>query len=433
MAVTTRDLARVTVDTPQRRLDVAVPSNVPVADLLLAFVRAGGERLGATAASGWVVRRTDGTLLSTAETLQDQGVRDGAVLHLVPAETTWPELEYDDIADAIAATRTRDRVWTPAATRWAGAVSGTIGLLVALAAIVRDLPHRDASVLAGLVAIVLTGIGIVLARAAGDTWGGAVVASAALPYALVAGLYASGRPIHGSDVLIGCLAAAIVGGVALAAIGRAGEPLVAGVAAALAGAVAAVVERVTSSPDAAALLLGAVVLLSGLIPAAAIRLGGVARWHADGGTEALADAVARTEAVATGLLGSIALVGAVTAMVLAYGGNGWSRILAATCAAVIALRSRAYGSVRQRTVALAASIAVALPITVWALLAGAAPVAMTGGVAIAALLALTAGMGHVDSPLFGRAADALEIVGLLAVVPLTCAALDLFTHAAHLA
>ncbi len=52
MAVATRDLTRITVDTPQRRLDVAVPSNVPVADLLLAFVRAGGERLADAAASG---------------------------------------------------------------------------------------------------------------------------------------------------------------------------------------------------------------------------------------------------------------------------------------------------------------------------------------------------------------------------------------------
>jgi type VII secretion integral membrane protein EccD len=432
MAVTTRDLARITVDTPQRRLDVAVPSNVPVADLLLAFVRSGGERLGEGAASGWVLRRADGAPLSTSETLQDQGVRDGSVLYLVGADTTWPELEFDDIADAIAATRTRTRAWNPAASRWAGLTSGALGLLIALGAIVRDASHANAAVIAGAVAAALLGVGIVVARALGDARTGAVIASVALPYALVAGVFASGHTPTAQDMLVGCAAAVILGGIGLAAVGRAAEPLIAGVSAAAAGVLAALADQVASRVDAAALITGAATLLVGLVPAAAVRLGGVARWHADGGTGALAEAVERTDAVVTGLLGAVGFVVLAAGTILAATGDGWARILTVTGAAVIALRARDYASIRQRTVALLAATALALPVLVWALATGSAPAMMTAGLAIAGLFAIVAGTGNLTSPLFARVADLLEIIGTLAVVPLVCAVLGLFAEAHNL-
>jgi type VII secretion integral membrane protein EccD len=428
MAVATRDLARITVDTPQRRLDVAVPSNVPVADLLLALVRAGGERL-ADAGSGWVVRRADGTLLATSETLQDQGVRDGAVLHLVTAEVAWPELEYDDIADAIAATRTRDRPWNPAATRWAGAVVAALALLAMLAAVVRDQPHRSAAVLAGGAALVLLVAGIVLSRARGDAWSGAAVASIAVPYAFVAGLLASGHVLDARDVLIGCVAAAIVAGIALAAVAPAAEPLIAGLTAALLVAVGAGLDRFTSRADAAALVLGAVVLVAGLIPAASVRLGGLSRWHTDGGTSALADAVARTESVVTGLLGAVAIVALVTGSVLAYAGNAWARALAVIGAIVLGLRAGNYASVRQRLVALVGALASALPVAAWALSSGSAPAAMIGGAALVGVIAILVSTGGFGSSTFARVGDVLEGLGILAVAPLVCGVLGLYARA----
>ena len=113
-------LARVTINSPQRRVDVALPDAVPVAELLPELLQhAGvgladdGERHG-----GWLLRRGDGTALSTTTGLAGQEVRDGAVLHLVPARSSWPELEFDDVVDAIAAGARRQGVaWSPAATR----------------------------------------------------------------------------------------------------------------------------------------------------------------------------------------------------------------------------------------------------------------------------------------------------------------------------
>lgn len=113
-------LARVTISSPQRRVDVALPDAVPLAELLPDLLQhAGvgladdGERHG-----GWLLRRGDGTTLSTTTGLAGQEVRDGAVLHLVPARSSWPELEFDDVVDAIAAGARRQGVaWSPPATR----------------------------------------------------------------------------------------------------------------------------------------------------------------------------------------------------------------------------------------------------------------------------------------------------------------------------
>ena len=113
-------LARVTISAPQRRVDVALPEHVPLAELLPEVLRHAGEGLADDGEQhgGWVLRRTDGAALATAQALLPQGVRDGEVLHLVPARAHWPELEYDDVVEAIAdGARRRGAAWSPGATR----------------------------------------------------------------------------------------------------------------------------------------------------------------------------------------------------------------------------------------------------------------------------------------------------------------------------
>src|SRR3954454_7272892 len=90
-------LARVTITSPQRRGDVALPHAVPLAERLPELLQhAGvgladdGERHG-----GWLLRRGDGTALSTTTGLAGQEVRDRAVLHLVPARSAWPAPGFD--------------------------------------------------------------------------------------------------------------------------------------------------------------------------------------------------------------------------------------------------------------------------------------------------------------------------------------------------
>src|SRR5438874_5023276 len=141
MPVTTATgLARVTVSGPQRRLDVALPEHAPLGELLPELLRHAGEGLpdAGQAHGGWALRRADGSPLSVGGGLASQGVRDGDVLHLAPARVGWPELEYDDVVDAIAAgARRYGRVWDGTATRIAGLAVAGVTLLLGLAELAR--------------------------------------------------------------------------------------------------------------------------------------------------------------------------------------------------------------------------------------------------------------------------------------------------------
>src|SRR5215467_4709097 len=104
MASTATDLVRVTVQTPDRRIDLAVPEHVPVAALLPVLLRAGGDELADRGAphGGWVLRDIAGTAFETGLGLAEQDVCDGDVLCLALADEAWPELDYDDVVEAIA-------------------------------------------------------------------------------------------------------------------------------------------------------------------------------------------------------------------------------------------------------------------------------------------------------------------------------------------
>ena len=109
-------LARITVATPRRRLDVALPESAPVAELLPHLLRHAGEGVADEGErhGGWSLRRATGGVLEPARNLAAQGVRDGDTLHLVPRRAEWPELSYDDVVEVIASgSRRTGRSWSP--------------------------------------------------------------------------------------------------------------------------------------------------------------------------------------------------------------------------------------------------------------------------------------------------------------------------------
>lgn len=420
MTSATNDLARITVDTPDRRLDLAVPADAPLADLVRLLVSAGGERLGERgAATGWVVRRGDGAPLSGAQTLYDQGVRDGDVLRLVQADEIWPELEYDDIAEAIAATRRDSAAWSPVAARRTGIGAGVAALLCALLAIVRDTAHPATSLLAGGCAAVLLGAGVVIARAGGDRSVGAVVAAVAIPYAAVAGLLARGDRPYAIDLLVACAVAALVAWFGALAVGRTTWVFIAAGLAAVAGVVGAALDRLITPVGAAAIVLSVLALGAGLIPVAAVRWGGLGDWP----TDALASAVSRGEEIVTGSCCGVAVVAAAASTVLARSGLAWPLLLGLAAAIALGVRSRAYGVLRQRLAALIAGACAGLPLLVWAVWTGFAPVA------VVAALVLTGALLIAARPASARLAAVVEAITLLAILPLLCGALNLYAKA----
>src|SRR5690348_10990543 len=191
-------LARVTISAPHRRVDVALPEHVPLAELLPEVLRHAGEGLADDGEKhgGWVLRRTDGVALATSQGLYPQGVRDGEVLHLVPAQEQWPELEYDDVVEAIAeGARRRGTVWGPAATRGATLLAGGVLLALGLFAVLVAGPTWSGAAFLGPgVAVLLALAGLTASRAYGDARAGTALGVGALPYAFAGGavLVASG-------------------------------------------------------------------------------------------------------------------------------------------------------------------------------------------------------------------------------------------------
>ncbi|WNM42224.1 type VII secretion integral membrane protein EccD [Micromonospora halotolerans] len=454
----TSGLARVTISAPRRRVDVALPEQVPLAELLPEVLRHAGEGLADDGErhGGWVLRRTDGAVLATAQALLPQGVRDGEVLHLVPARAQWPELEYDDVIEAIAdGARRRGAAWSPRATR-AAALAGAgvplaVGLLAVLAAGAG--PHRGWPV-AAAVALLLVLAATAASRAYGDGPVGATLGGYALPWAAAAGALAVGsgdpvgpfRPlpwVGAPELLAGSVALLLVSVLGLLGVASRSRVFLAGATTGAAGAAAGLGGLFLDPAGTAAVLLCALVFALGGLPLLAIRLGKVplppvtlpapgvrdlpdrARVHA---------AVARTEEMLTGmLLGHAVLAVAATAVLVTIGGLA-GRLLAAVGCGVLLLRSRLFVAVRHRVPAVAAGLAgYALLGAVLADRSGpAGRLALTVGGLALALVAVAAGATYARrpvSPYLGRLADLTDTALVVAVVPVACAVLDLYDRA----
>ncbi|MEV4658959.1 type VII secretion integral membrane protein EccD [Micromonospora sp. NPDC049301] len=461
----TTGLARVTISAPQRRVDVALPEQVPLAELLPDVLRHAGEGLADDGErhGGWVLRRTDGALLATAQALLPQGVRDGEVLHLVPARAHWPELEYDDVVEAIAdGARRRGGASTPTATRTAALAGAAVPLAVGLLALLTGGPtHRGGWPAAAVVALLLTLAGTVASRANGDGAAGATLGGYALPYAFLAGALAVGsgdpvgllgpaRWVGAPELLAGSVALLLVALLGLLGVASRLRVFVAGVTVGLVGAGAALGGLLLTPAGTAAVLLSTLVFAVGAIPLLAIRLGKLplppitlpaatsaaeperARDLPDRGR--VHAAVTRTEEMLTGMLLGHALLAVAAATVLGMVGGTAGRVLVAVTSAVLLLRSRLFVALRHRVPTVLAGLAgyAVLGAVLVDRADEAGRLALVLGGAALALVAVTAGTGYARrpvSPYLGRIADLTDTALVVAVVPVACAVLDLYDRA----
>jgi len=472
-------LARVTISAPQRRVDVALPEHVPLAELIPEVLRHAGEGLADDGEKhgGWLLRRTDGVALATGQGLFPQGVRDGEVLHLVPARDNWPELEYDDVVEAIAeGARRRGTIWSPASTRTATLAGCAVLLAVGLLAVLAAGPAWGGAAYFALgVGLLLALAGITASRAYGDARAGAVVGGWALPYAFTGGavLIASGDRVGvfallpwlgGPELLTGAVALLLVA--ALGAVGVAASLRVfaAGIMVGLFGTGTALVALITSAAGAAAVLLSALVCGIGALPLLAIRLGKMptppvtlptgseaeqsftgapARNSALDAARERPDrarvfaAVSRTEELLTGLLIGHGLLCAGAFVVLASAGSLSAQILTGLAVAALLLRCRLFVTLRQRLPLISAGLFGLFTLGV-DLLWSAGP-ALRLGVAVTALLVALATVAagatwtrRPTSPYLGRTADILDTLTVVAVIPVACAVIGLYGMASSL-
>jgi type VII secretion integral membrane protein EccD len=467
-------LARVTISAPQRRVDVALPEQLPLAELLPEVLRHAGEGLADDGErhGGWILRRTDGTALATGQPLIAQGVRDGEVLHLVPARAHWPELEYDDVVETIAdGARRRGGAWSGRATRLATLAGAGMPLAVGLSALLTGRPTGAFGAAAATgVAVLLIVAATIASRAYGDGPAAGTLGGYALPYAFAGGalLVSSGDPVGplaplrwlgAAELLAGAVALLLAALLGLAGAATRARVFVAGVTGGLGGALAAPAAFLLGPAGAAAVLLCALVLAVGVLPLLAIRLGRVplppvtlppgTAGSTDTGEETPAGvaaardrpdrgrvdaAVTRTEEMLAGMLLGHAVLTVAASGILVLAGGVAGRLLTGVAGAVLLLRSRLFAARRHRVPLIVAGLANHALLGT-ALVAGAGPAGRLGLVAAGlglALLTAAAGATYAQrpvSPYLGRAADLTDTLLVVSVVPVACAVLDLYARA----
>lgn len=452
--MTTTGLVRVTIAAPQRRMDLAMPERAPMAELLPTVLRHAGESLAddGVGDGGWVLRRPDGTEIDGSRALGAHRVRDGEVLHLVPRTQEWPELEYDDLVDAIASGAGRTgRMWSPRTTRRAGLAACGVAVALALMAVLRAGPPWSAPGLVSLVmAVVLVACGAAMASAFGDSAAGAVIAAYGLvPAFLGAAMSLAGElpPTQfGAPQFLAGFAALLLTAV-LGYVGVTdGAAVFAGAASlGLFGAVLswAALPGVLGPAGAAGVVAGLMLIFSPLFGPLAIRIGrlpmpvlprnaaDLVRDDPQPPRHAVYAAVLRADGLLTGLIVGASIVAMVCQVLLALQGSTSAVILLLILASGFCLRARLYPAIRQRVPILCAGITgagclVAGPLmsSDANLLAVVVPILI---VAAAGVLAL--GLVYSRRPpsaYFGRYAELLEVVVVLATVPVVVSLLGLF-------
>ncbi|MFF1699711.1 type VII secretion integral membrane protein EccD [Streptomyces sp. NPDC058257] len=263
------ELCRLTVRAPSVSVDLAVPADVPVADLLPTLLRYVGEEVEETGLdhAGWVLQQLGDAPLDEETTLARAGLADGAVLYLRPHTEALPEARLDDLVDGIADTAGRRlHTWHPGAAR--GLLVGTavatvvVALMLVLWPGVTDSGSLRAvcAALAGL--LMLAGAGSA-SRAVGDRLSANALGLLVAPCLALAGWLLPGGELSGPD-------AARVAGARLLAAGAAGAG--GAVLALAATAVGAPALLATALVSVATAIAGALMGYTGLGASAAVAL-----------------------------------------------------------------------------------------------------------------------------------------------------------------
>lgn len=447
-------LCHVTIVAPRRRVDLALPADVPLPHVLPGLLRAVGEAGGdAAGAPGWVLQRLGGTPFDLGQTLASLGVLDGEILYLRPREFTLPPALYDDVADVVASgVKESTGKWESRHTKALG--SGAAAVLLALGAPALVLSGSEplgVTVVAGMLAVLLIGVSAALSRAVGDSSAGALIGYAALPYAFLAGLYglASGSTLAGLGAphllaALTCTALVATIGGAVVADGVAG--FLGTAIATVAGAIAAAVVMVFGVPAAgtAAMTVTVLIALSPLIPTLSFRIARVPlpalptsaeelradnqRLESDG----IFARTAQASRYATGMVTGIALT-SIGALAFLVATPGWMAVsMAIVLCLVLLLRARVFGGLGQRLWLLCSGLAglssMAIGLSAGAGTVGAAAVVM--GLLWMAMLVVGLGLwlpsGRL-SPFWGRAGEIVDVILTIALFPLALGVLDVYT------
>ncbi|MEV7598028.1 type VII secretion integral membrane protein EccD [Kitasatospora sp. NPDC089797] len=441
-------LCRLRFRAPGTAFELAVPSDVVLADLMPAVLahagaetaEAGGEH------SGWVLQRLGGEPLDEERTLEALGLHDGEELHLRPRTAELPPVHFDDLVDGVRSGMLERRdSWRPELTHHLAVAVALVALAGGIALLLLPGPDRvRCAAAATAAALLLFGAGGA-ARTVGDAGAGTALGAAGIGYAVTAAALVPG--LDGADrLLAGGSAGAGAAVLALAAVGASAPFFLSALLVAVVGLGAgAMAVRDVPPEHSAAVLACAVVLFGGFAPGLAFKLAGLRLPALPRNAEELQEDIepfpaeevlARgdvADGYLTGLLTSIGLA-CTGCLSLLAGADGWGPVAtAADLSVLLLLHAREIGSRWQR-------LGMILP-GLYGLVLLAGRLALRSGpesrlTLLAGLLVVAAALlvvawtvpGRRLLPYWGRAADLLHSLAAVALLPLALQALG-FYHA----
>jgi len=464
VATGTTVFSRVTVVAPQTRIDVALPSDVAVADLMPMLLQMAKENRpdGGARHGGWCLAKLgEATPLEASRTLASLGVVDGDLLQLRRRSENPPPPLYDDVVDAIAESNPDSfRPWTAETARRIGHVAGTVALIGAAVAVLLAGPLMPGGY--GLVAAIAAGVGMIASVVAGavltrvyqvPVTGVIVAAAGGLPMAFVAGLYVIPGELTRWSLLLACLLVMIVSWACILVVGSGVTVFIAAATASTLGWLAFLVGALLDTQPIAGVAAGAaavsLVALSWL-PRFTIRLAKLPLPTVPGNAEDLKDdggfpeyaMIEKRAGLAheymTGMIIGAGVTSAIAAVLAATSGTVWGPVFAVVVTLVMLLRSRTYANGSQAVALLASGIvAGAGVLTGWIWLSD--PFGrllwVFGTLIVVGAAALVLGVAFPKqkfSPVLRRSVDIFEAICIAAVVPLALAVMDLYSTLRHL-
>ncbi len=462
MSTKSATLSRVTIVSPRTRIDLALPSDVPLSDLLPTILHQAGEYYIDEAGDngGWILARLGEEAIDTGHSCSQLGINDGEMLYLNPADAAKPEVVFDDIIDAIAtATEQRGNRWDYLATKRFSVGVGTAALTVGAIAIL--LTGHLASAIVGLsIAAILVGASALLSRAVGDSRAATYFGVTAVLYGGVGGLLIADTEstglfdLQGPHVLIAASAILLFSVLAMVAVGdMASAPvfIVTILGAVVLGVSTALMMALDgTAATAAAIAAPLALVILPFAPSLSLTMAMVPTPQLPTTTEELKEGDA--EAIdgkrilklsehagnyLEALYSFAAVVGLVSAIALAFSGEVPGIILSTIIALVLLSRSRSIEDRAARIMMLTGGMG-GLAATLAAIFVASEDsilvrlTVILGALTLLTLIAMVYGLavaGKKIAPTWGRALDIIEALLIVSILPLVGWVCGLYTIA----
>ncbi|WP_411148589.1 type VII secretion integral membrane protein EccD [Streptomyces sp. A30] len=469
---------RVTIVAPDSRIDVALPDDIPVADIYPEILRLSQQSPAEGAPVGYHLVRRDGTVLDSSRSFAAQRILDGELLTLRPFSESLPPAVFDDVSEAVASAVTSERtLWSGDLTRASGLVGGgVLPVLLAFVAWTGDPLHDMNSlpgILAGVTGVLLVVLACVRARVYDDRASAIALGLGALPNVGVAGSgllpLADGEGIGKLQFLLAC-AAVLLASFLLTLFSPSGDgPFVAFVVASAIGLLAVFAGTLADWTPSEIAALCAPIAVGGLafLPGLSMRFARLpigfdtpdtaprSAYDTDPTPQEPVDAervtarARRGHELLVGLVGGCALIAVGASIVLGFSSNVWAQLLALATGVALLMRAHLFRYTGQVAPVLGAGLASLVLLGLGLALNPPQSIvfeALKGDrtdldirtiwlvAAIAAVAALVTAIGLIVSrggltPFWGRFLEIAEGFVLLTLVPLALAVFDVYTTA----